>query len=289
MPWISIDKDRCDNCGTCRLRCPSCFVQQGDVILPRGDDAKCIRCGHCLALCPREAISHERLDRKSFMPLTEACPVAAEAFRDLVMRRRSHRQFLPREVPRALLEKLVSLCRCAPTGMNTQAVEIKIIRDVERIAALSRGAVAHFTTEFETLDGQVEALQREGSAIPKDLAAKLERCARYRRMGKVLEKGLDPVFFGAPCIMLFHASDRARTPRDDCVIAAHTAALGAIPLGLGSCYIGLFTRAAAESDEVLRLVGLPPGNRLHCTLIMGFPRLRFLRTVAREPIRALWE
>ncbi len=289
MSWITIDKSRCDNCGTCRLRCPSCYVQEGDEILPRGDDAKCIVCGHCLALCPNEAISHARLDQGACAPLTEGCPVSPEAFRDLVMRRRSHRQFLGREIPRELLEELVSLCRCAPTGVNTQAVEIKIMRDAERIAALSRAAVGHFTAQFEAIEGQVAALRREGRAIPEALLTKLEGYSRYRRMGKVLEKGFDPILFSAPCVMLFHASDRARTPHDDCVIAAQTTALGAIPMGLGSCYIGLFTRAAAESEAVLSSVGLPPGNRLYCTLILGFPRLRFLRTVAREPIRATWE
>jgi nitroreductase len=84
-------------------------------------------------------------------------------------------------------------------------------------------------------------------------------------------------------------SDAATTPKDDCVIAAQTLSMTAMTMGLESCYIGLFTNASGAHSPIGEELALPGGHEVYSTLILGYPKIRFLKTVDRKPIRVTWE
>ncbi len=288
-PRIIIDKARCQLCGTCLYRCPANYRMIDGEIVPAEDSSRCLLCGHCVALCPHEAIAHRDLPD---IPLERQRRMTREdlaAFSALIKSRRSHRHFKDTPVSRERLDHLVELCRYAPTGGNAHGVGLKIIENKRRIAELSRATIRHFMSLIEQMDDEAAALTAEGRPLPADLTRNIERHRRYRGMRKALEKGRDPIFHRAPVVVVFHASDESRTPKDDGVIAAHTMVLGATASRLGSCYIGLFTRAAGESPEVGALLGLPPGRQVSATLVIGNPRLTFHRAVPRRPLPVTWE
>ena len=56
---------------------------------------------------------------------------------DLMLSRRSVRNFADKEVPPALLDKILDVCRYAPTSRNTQGYYFKIIDDRETLGWLS--------------------------------------------------------------------------------------------------------------------------------------------------------
>jgi nitroreductase len=56
---------------------------------------------------------------------------------ELLLTRRSVREFLPEPVPQETLDKIFEICRYAPTSVNTQAYYYKIIRDKEILERLS--------------------------------------------------------------------------------------------------------------------------------------------------------
>ena len=101
--------------------------------------------------------------------------------------------------------------------------------------------------------------------------------------------GLDVIFYGAPVVIVFHSSDAATTPKDDCVIAAQTVNMTAMTMGLGCCYIGLFTNASGAHPPIQGELKLPRGHKVYSTLIMGYPKIKFLKTVDRKPIKVTWE
>lgn len=98
----------------------------------------------------------------------------------------------------------------------------------------------------------------------------------------------DTVLRKAPAVMVFHSTPHTSTPKDDCVIAAHTVVLYAMTLGLETCYIGLLEISAAASPAIMEELCLPDGNKVYAVLIIGHPKYRFLRTVDRKPIKASW-
>lgn len=289
MTWVTIDRDACNDCGLCVLRCMRCFTSQDGEVTAHATEENCNLCGHCVALCPTGAVVHHGMNAENFLPVDQKLNFDTDRFIHFLRKRRSHRHFKDREVSRADLEKLADVCRYAPTGSNRQAVELKIIRDPEKIRRLSNLTLDHFVGLIDEVDERVAELEGGGGEVSKPLRDLHANLSRYRGMKIAREIGLDVIFYGAPVLIVFHSSDRATTPKDDCVIAAQTLSLTAMTMGLESCYIGLFTNASGARPEILEELSLPPGNRVYTTLILGYPKIKFFKTVDRMPIKVTWE
>ena len=59
----------------------------------------------------------------------------------------------------------------------------------------------------------------------------------------------------------------------------------AAALGLGACYIGFFGMAAALDPSLLGRLGLEEGEGLVTTLALGYPDVKYYRTVGRKPLQ----
>lgn len=289
MSLITINKSSCSECGTCAVRCPACFTLKANAAAVRDDGKRCIGCGHCVALCPEDAITHRGLPPGEILPQPRIDALSASAFNDLVRHRRSHRHFTNQIVSDDTIGEIVETCRYAPSGVNAQAVAIRVLRTEKRIREVAGRTVDHFMKTIEALDREAARISASGDAIPDTLKADIDRNNRYRKMGASFDKGWDPIFHKAPVVMIFHAPNDAPTPREDCTIAAHTAVLHAELLGLGTCYIGLFTRAAAERPAILEALHLPKGHRIFATIILGYPALTFLKVPPRRPVDVSFE
>lgn len=287
--WVLIDKDKCDNCGICVLRCPLCFPQHDDEITAQADENCCNLCGHCVALCPTDAITHDRMDMDNFVPVSERPPVETDAFIQFVRERRSHRHFKDKEIPREDLEKLVDICRYAPTGGNVQTVKIIVVQDPERRQKLSDLTVDFFAEIGESAERTLEDLDADDGNDSPEIET-LRILARYKsRMLMARAIGYDPIFHKAPAVIIFHSHAQTRTPKDNCVIASTTMGLAARTMGLETTYIGLFEMASKTFQPLIEELKLPSGHEVFSVLIMGYPKLKFLKTVDRKPIKTTWQ
>ena len=288
MNWISIDQETCTGCGQCVTICGRrCFSQGEDVVEGRADETNCILCGHCVAICPEAAVVHHGMDMVQFKDVSTD-DITQEQLVGFIRKRRSHRYFKEKAVPRAELEKLVDVCRYAPTGSNTQKVEILVIPDREKVRRLSGLCIEHFTQAVAQMEKKTATPPSPGKELPEELADIQRRIAMLQRHINAWNDGRDTVLRDAPAIMVFHATPYTSTPKDDCVIAAHTVVLYAMTLGLETCYIGLLEKAAAASPALMEEMDLPDGNKVYCVLIIGYPKYKFLRAVDRNPIKASW-
>lgn len=139
------------------------------------------------------------------------------------------------------------------------------------------------------VDKKIAEMTSQGREIPKELVEQKFFVDRYRRIGLAGELGIDPILHKAPVVLIFHSPPNPSTPKDDCVIAAQTVVLGAMTMGLGTCYIGLLTNAALNYSPVQKALNLPPGNTVHSILVLGYPRLKFHKAVDRKPLMVQWE
>ena len=69
MNWVTIDQEKCNQCGICARRCPRCYTNNDGVITVQADEECCNLCGHCVALCKTSAITHSRMDMDNFPPV----------------------------------------------------------------------------------------------------------------------------------------------------------------------------------------------------------------------------
>jgi nitroreductase/NAD-dependent dihydropyrimidine dehydrogenase PreA subunit len=289
MNWVSIDRDKCKECGLCLSICLRCFSQKDGKIEVFADEKNCNLCGHCVAICPTRAIVHRKMNMEAFVELEERDPMTTEALIKFLQRRRSHRNFLKKEIPLEVMETLFEACRLAPTGSNVQNVEILVLRNREKIEKLVDLTVDYYRRLIPRVEKKVAKVKSEGKPIPSDLQLALNRVRNHTTLlVKARESGGDPIFRGAHTILIFHSPSYTSSPKDNCVIAAHTLALTAMTMGLETCYIGLFEGAFRNYPPVARELNLPDGHEVFSVLVLGYPKNKFLRTVGRKPLTVKW-
>jgi len=94
------------------------------------------------------------MDREGLEPLdayhpAEGSLAAAGAFARVMARRRSVRQFSPRPVPRAVIERCVAAAASAPSGANKQPWRFVAVADAELKARIRRAAEAEERAFYE--------------------------------------------------------------------------------------------------------------------------------------------
>jgi NAD-dependent dihydropyrimidine dehydrogenase PreA subunit len=153
-------EDKCNKCMLCVRDCVSGVWRIVDGVPAPVQPDLCNLCSHCIAVCPRDAILHEglnaaqttKVNRKNLLP---------NVYRDIVMSRRSVRQFREREVPREVIEQVLSLARYAPTASNEQNVGYIVITD-KKLIEKSAKAIFGFASRLydRTKKGIVKLIVR---------------------------------------------------------------------------------------------------------------------------------
>jgi nitroreductase/ferredoxin len=289
MKAVSIDYDKCNICSVCMQVSPRCFSKKDDRIEVDVDDRTCMLCGHCVAACPSTAMTHNIMDMENFPVVRKDKVIKTDDLIQFIRERRSHRAFAKKQIPKQDLEKLVDTIRYAPTGHNDQTVELIIIQNPERRKKLSDLAVDFNAMALEEDRRTLETLRAEGKASPGQVF-ELEGRIEFRQMlvqGR--DAGVDLVFYEAPAVVVFHSTTNTVTAKDNCTIASTTMGLLARTMGLETTYIYVFEHAATSYQPLTQELRLPKGNRVFSVLVMGYPKIKYLRVVDRKPIRARWE
>jgi nitroreductase/NAD-dependent dihydropyrimidine dehydrogenase PreA subunit len=292
MKAVSIDREKCTVCGACMMASPMCFAKQKGkrAIEVVTDEVTCVLCGHCVAACSTEAITHNLMNMKNFPAIDKDKAVKTEDFVRLMRERRSHRLFQNKKIPKKDLEKIVDSMRYAPTGHNDQTVELIIVEDPVRRKKLSNFAVDFFADLNAKQAKELADIKSSGTADPAKIAA-LEGSVGFMSMivqGR--EVGLDPLLYEAPAVVIFHSNAGTTvTPKDNCVIAATMTGLLAKTMGIETTFIALFEHAANGHRPLADELNLPTGNKVYSVLVMGYPKVKYLRAVDRKPIKVRWE
>jgi nitroreductase len=229
------------------------------------------------------------MDMSNFVDISDDAAFETDAFIRFIRARRSHRHFKDKEIPREILERLIDVCRYAPTGGNAQTVRAIVVQNPKRRQKLSDLTVDFFIQMGEGAEKTLEEMKtRETDSIAG--LETLQILANYKnRLSMARAAGYDPVFYKAPAVFIFHSHSQTRTPKDDCVIASTTMSLTARTMGLEATYIGLFEMAAKMYQPMAEELKLPSGHEVYSVVIMGYPKLAYLRTVDRKPIKTRWE
>jgi nitroreductase len=102
-----------------------------------------------------------------------------------------------------------------------------------------------------------------------------------------LQKGLynyqkeDDITRNAPALILFHAAKGAEQGTMDAMIYATYAFLAAHSLGLGATVIGLIGPGINRNKQLKEMFRIPEGNEVIETVIVGYPKIRFKRSIVR--------
>lgn len=118
---IKIDPKKCNACGLCTKVCHESCLQLNDGVLSV-DYKFCSTCTQCIAVCPQQAITWNNIKPE---PFDKSLYPDSLHFRELLMQRRTIRDYTSQKIDKSTLEEIINFAIYAPThNFNLKAIII---------------------------------------------------------------------------------------------------------------------------------------------------------------------
>lgn len=274
MSLFTINEKKCKRDGICVAECPLKIIEMKDsksAPTPTADaEERCVKCGHCAAVCPHGAFTHNGMPAETFSPVKKEFSLTSEQAEHFLRSRRSLRSYQDRNVEREKIAKLISIARYAPTGVNSQLVEW--------IAVNSRAEVAKLT-------GMVIEFMRRMITHQHPFATKY----RLDNHLTAWENGIDTISRGAPGLVFTHAPKEYGLAQVDCASALSYFDLAAPSLGLGTCWAGFFMIAVSQYPPLQQALGIPEGHAAYGAMMVGYPKYKYHQLPPRNEPKIAWK
>ncbi len=265
MSIFKIDQEKCDKDGICAMECPAHIIKmtkQGPVPI-EGADEFCIKCGHCVAVCPKVAFSLEFLSPDQCMPIEKGLALTVDHIEHFLRSRRSVRRYKDKPVPKDVFEKALEIACCAPTASNRQIVKWLVISKKEDVVKIGAHVIDWMRYVLKTHPKIAQMFNMEALIIEWD-------------------RGTDRICRDAPMLVFAYASDEFASAAADCHTALAYLELALPGFGLGSCWAGYVNTAANKWPDIAGELKLPEKHSFHGALMVGFPKLKYYRAPKRN-------
>lgn len=258
---IRINEELCVGCSMCIKDCVrGCLAIKEPEHKVEMIHDNCLLCGHCEAVCMREAITVEEDDYEAFEDFClEEAYIDPDELAMFMANRRSVRNFQQRPVEQEKIDKIIEAGRFSPTGCNYQTIGYIVMKD--QLKDIAKKA----------------ALALEGEILEK-MSQKINRTT-LEKINTVAKEGGDRLFFGAPVVI---ALTDVSTNGIDVALAASRMELMANALGLGVCFNGIYPHLVADVPEVRAMSGLEEGRYLPISMMIGYPLMSYMRPAKRK-------
>ena len=263
--FLEVDASKCNRDGLCVDECPARIIEMNEEG-PRaieGADTICIRCGHCVAVCPEAALSLDFLGPEECQAIDDTLQLDVDGVEHFLKSRRSIRTYRKKEVPRELLEKVVTLASSAPTGSNRQPVKWIILYQSETVRTLTSLVI----------DWMRYVLKNHA-----------EVAVNYNMelLIKSWEDGIDRICREAPHLIFTYTSREVGSGKADCDTALAYLELALPSYGLGSCWAGYVTSGVTQWAPLQEFLGIGPDEQIHGAIMAGYPKFRYQRIPPRN-------
>lgn len=273
MGLIVIDEQRCKKDGLCAIECPAGIIRlQKDDGYPKmiaGGEVSCLRCGHCVAVCPEGALSHSYCTREECPPIDPRLVLTEQQAVQFLRTRRSVRLYQDKPVEKEKIQRLIEIARYAPTGSNTQLVEWLVVDDKSKI-----NNIAGLTIDYLRRLLQEEPQAMAYASLPRAVAA--------------WDAGYDAILRNAPALVVASAPQEAYNGMIDVTLALCYLDLMAPVFGLGTCWAGMLQRALRFSPSIKEALGVPAGHPHHYPMMLGYPKVKYYRLPERKPPKIIY-
>lgn len=263
MNLIEVKQSSCIKCGICTKVCPTkaLFMDKNG---PKASGLdSCIACGQCVAVCPKGALDNVKAPLSNQVAIENFPTIDSETAELFLRSRRSIRCYKDTPIPRENLLQLIDIARFAPTASNSQGLSYLIIED------------------RKVLDNAL-------TLIVQWMEAQIGNSTHWsfsRHINAYRKDGVDTIFRGAPHLILATAPKEFKNGRENSISALTYVELFATTLGLGSCWAGLFEMCAFSNYKpLLELFNIPEDKKITAALMVGYPKYKAKRLVARNAL-----
>lgn len=271
---FEVNKDKCIGCCKCVKDCPIGDIEINDDKAFIKNKA-CFKCGHCIAICPVGAVYTDDYDMNEVKEFNkDEDNIEAERLLNFIKQRRSIRKFKETPVEKEKIETIIEAGRFTATSSNSQDVSFTVIdKNLDRIRDLT-----------------YDVLRKKGEEVltnPQNFNSNVQRYANlwvnmYERF-KEDRVNNDRLFFNAPTVIVVSAEHDI-----DGGLASSNMELMTNALGLGTCFIGFFIRAAVDNKELLELLQIKENKKIISCMVIGYPDRKYMRNAPRKKADITW-
>jgi len=272
---MNVNSEKCVGCGIC---VKDCFLKCIEIVDEKAkiNSATCMKCGHCIAVCPKAAVSIDEYNMEEVKDYIEAeFKIESDTLLNFIKFRRTTRQFKDKDIEKEKLLKIVEAGRFTQTGINAQNVSYIVVKDnIEQLKEIA-----------------LENLKNKGEEILKNLNPQTVPFKRYAQMWikmyneyKENPKLNDKLFFNAPALILVVSDSQING-----ALASSNMELMTNAQGLGTFFSGFFAMAAQGNEKIRELLGLEGNKEIVTCMVIGYPNVKYVRTVPRKDASILWK
>jgi Fe-S-cluster-containing hydrogenase component 2 len=273
MNAIQVNDAKCKGCGRCAEQCGWSQVitlDEGKAVY-NNDSGKCIKCFHCLKVCPNNAISYDG----------DAVVYDASAKVNPAIWRRSCRKYLEKEMDRELAARAVNEANTAPlfdAYFNERKFIVVIDKDkLEGVRSTVLAEIKKVKTVFSTLI-KIPFISRQKRGNFAALAGLFENILEAN-------KTADKLFHGAPSLIMVAGPKSKTVSPDNSYYALGQLLVIAEEYKLGTCingFVSFFSKAVAKH------LNLDKEYKIYAAAVMGHPADTFHRAIVRNDSSIEW-
>jgi NAD-dependent dihydropyrimidine dehydrogenase PreA subunit/nitroreductase len=268
-----VDEDKCTGCGKCVNVCSGQVLRLVDG-LPEIKDfdrfgwSGCWKCQHCLAVCPKAAISILGKRPEESLPKPE--PQIGELMDRLVAYRRSCRRYLAKNVDRKLMDQIIKDMENVPTGGNSMTLEMTIIDDMDELDRIWKFVY----------DGMEKNAARGyySSGMSRSMYQTMKRSEQALRKDDLL-------FCGAPHLFIAHKRAKGQWDQDDiadCNIASAYFEMICNAHGLGTTIMSYSASVINDVPGAREMLGIPNDHYMGLIIGFGYPEIVYARGIQKD-------
>lgn len=275
---ISINLEKCIGCGLCAKDCQCSDIKIIDGVA-HPLYKSCLSCGHCIAVCPQNAVTIDEYDMKEVVSYSkDKFYIEPEKVLNSIKYRRSIRHFTEKSVEKDKIAKIIEAGRFTPSSGNRQPISFVVVQDkMDHLTKLTLDVLYDMACSYEpNEEDSLDSQKKRYSVMWKMM---------YRQYNKY---GEDTLFFNAPAIIIV-LSDKnlSFNPFIDGGLAAANMQTMADSLNLGACFNGFF--AFASHDKKIReFLNISDNKVVVTALLLGYTNNKYYRTVPRKRAEINW-
>lgn len=262
---VKIDEKKCIGCGLCADDCIALNIKIQDEKAQIVQD--CLQCGHCVAVCPKGAVSipeYDMADVEEYDP--ESFRLKPDQVLHAIKFRRSIRCYKPQKLSRTDMELLVQAGRYTATAKNCQGNGFVFVQEeLEQLKSMVWDYIENIKPQ-------------EGTKVSRDLLPYLSFNKRRKE-----DPADDFLFRNAPSL-LFITSDRPL----DAGLAAQNIETLAVSMDIGVLYNGYLARIANADPDLKKWLGIEDETIQAC-MLLGYPDRHYVRTAPRKEAHVIWK
>ncbi len=258
-----IDQDKCCGDALCVNDCiRRCLVMdENNKAQYKAINMDCFQCGHCIAICPKNAISFAGVDSNELAQGKIELPT--DKLEHAIRMRRSIRDFKESPIPHEDIEKAIETASYAPSGGNKQGVSWVLVSSKDKLHEVT-GLCAKALAEYDS---------------PNPAQKKV-----FQALNRAFQKGRNLISYNAPHVIFTHAPREMGMNVIDSTIAISYLELVLNSMGIGTCWVGYMSMAANFDTSINKYLGIPEENIVTGAILLGYPKLKFPRSVMRKNI-----